>query len=87
MEAHKGNVSDGLSYSTSMIDQNAVAASRKTAEDEARLRHGNTYDSSRNNVELRTHGSHMPHGAAAHRKDKGISQKESVTVSFHLIIG
>lgn len=83
---------NGLSHSTLMINQNAVGSSQKKVEDEAQLGYGNTFDSSRNKVELRTHGSHMPHGAAgvsnsSHRKDERISGKESVTVSVHLIIG
>lgn len=74
-----------------MINQNAVVASRKKFEDEAPLGHGHTYDSSRNNAESRTHGSHMPNGAAdgptsSHRKDEKISHKEPVRVSVHLII-
>ncbi|RVW64953.1 putative serine/threonine-protein kinase [Vitis vinifera] len=84
MEPHRGTVPNGLSHSTLMINQNAVGSSEKKVEDEAQLGYGNTFDSSRNKVELRTHGSHMPHGAAgvsnsSHRKDERISGKESVT--------
>lgn len=84
MEPHRGTVPNGLSHSTLMINQNAVGSSQKKVEDEAQLGYGNTFDSSRNKAELRTHGSHMPHGAAgvsnsSHRKDERISGKESVT--------
>ncbi|XP_034675223.1 probable serine/threonine-protein kinase At1g09600 isoform X2 [Vitis riparia] len=84
MEPHRGTVPNGLSHSTLMINQNAVGSSQKKVEDEAQLGFGHTFDSSRNNAELRTHGSHMPHGAAgvsssSHRKDERISGKESVT--------
>ncbi|KAJ9676155.1 hypothetical protein PVL29_024919 [Vitis rotundifolia] len=84
MEPHRGTVPNGLSHSTLMINQNAVGSSQKKVEDEAQLGYGHTFDSSRNNGELRTHGSHMPHGAAgvsssSHRKDERISGKESVT--------